>query len=78
VCVFWAYAFRVCFGRMLWAYALCVYFESMFCADALGMCFGRMFRAYAFGVCFQYMASERMCLGVSLWVRGFGRMSLGV
>jgi len=24
------------------------------------------------------MALERMALGVSLWVRGFGRMSLGV
>ena len=48
----------------------------------LGVCFGRMFWAYVlgvcFGVCFKCMALEGMALGPSLWVHGFGRMSLGV
>jgi len=44
----------------------------------LGGCFGRMFWAYALGVCIEFMALERMSLDASLWVRGFGRMSLGV
>jgi len=50
---------------MLWAYAL-------------GVCFERVFWAYALSVRFGCMALERMALGASLWVRGFGRMSLGV
>ena len=63
--MFWAYALSVCFGRILWVYVL-------------GICFGHMFWAYALGVCFEYMPLERMSLGASLWVRGFGHMSLGV
>ena len=63
--VFWVYALRVCFGRMLWA-------------NALAVCFGGMLWAYALSVRFKCMALERMALGASLWVRGFGRMSLGV
>jgi len=55
----------VCFEGMLWAYALRV-------------CFGRLFCVYALRVCFKCMALERMALGASLWVPGFGRMSLGV
>jgi len=68
----------VCFGHMLWAYALGVGFGPILWAYALGVCFGLMFWAYALGVCCEYMALERMSLGASLWVRGFGRMSLGV
>ena len=59
------YAVGVWFGRMVWAYGLSV-------------CFGRRVWAYVLGVCFKCMALERMALGASLWVRGFGRMSLGV
>ena len=44
----------------------------------LGVCFGRMFWAYDFGLCSEYTALERMALGASFWVRGFGRISLGV
>jgi hypothetical protein len=50
----------------------------MFWAYVLGVCFGRMLWAYALSVRFKCMALERMALGASLWVRGFGRMSLGV
>ena len=64
-CVFWASVLGVCLGRMFWAYVLGVYF-------------GCLFWAYALGVCFKCMASERIALGASLCVRGFGRMSLGV
>jgi len=67
--VFWVYALSVYFGRMLWAYALGVCF---------GVCFGGLFWAYVLGACFKYMALERMSLGASLWVRGFGRMSWDV
>jgi len=69
---------RVFFGCMLWEYALGVCFELIHWACVLGVCFGRMFWAYALGVCIEFMALERMSLGASLWVRGFGRMSLGV
>jgi len=37
-----------------------------------------MFWLYPLVVCFKCMALERMALGASLWVRGFGCMSLGV
>jgi len=63
--VFWAYALGVCFGRVFWA---CV----------LGVCFGRVLWANALSVHFKCMALERMALGASLCVRGFGRMSLGI
>jgi len=63
--VFWACVLGVCFGRLFWAYVL-------------GVCFGHMLWAYALSVCFKCMALERMALGASLWVPGFGRMSLGV
>ena len=66
----------LCFGRMLWAYALGLCFGPVFWAKVLGLCFGPMFQAYALGVCFECMALERMTLGGSLWVRGFGNMSL--
>ena len=66
----------VCFGRMLWAYALGVYFGRVFWACVLGVCFGRMLWAYALSVYFKCMTLERMALGTSLWVHGFGRMSL--
>ena len=74
----WAYALRICFGRMLWAYALGVCFGPMFWAYVLGLCFGPMFWVYALCVCFEYIALELISLGASLWVRGFGCMSLGV
>jgi len=63
--VFSACVFGVCFGRGFWA-------------SALGVCFGHTLWAYALSVCFKCMALERMALGASLWVHGFGRMSLGV
>jgi len=50
----------------------------VFWAYALGICFERVFWAYALGVRFEFMALERMSLDASLWVRRFGRMSLGV
>jgi len=50
---------------MLWAYGL-------------GVCFEPVFWAYALGVCFKCMALESMASGASLWVRCFGRISLGV
>jgi len=65
----WACVLGVCFGRVFWAYVL---------ACVLGVCFGRTLWVYALSVCFKCMALERMALGASLWVRGFGRMSLGV
>ena len=72
----------ICFGRMLWACVLGMCFGRLFWAYVLGVCFGRMLWAYALGVYFERMlnrmALERMALGASLWVRGFGRMSLGV
>jgi len=74
----WAYALSVCIGRMLWAYVLGVCFGRMFWAYALRVCFGRLFWVYALRVCCKCMALERMALGASLWVLGFGRMSLGV
>jgi len=61
----WACVFDVCFGCVFWAYVL-------------GVCFGCMLWAYALSVCFNCRALERMALGASLWLRGFGRMSLGV
>jgi len=73
-----AYALGVCFGRMLWVYALSVCFGHMLWAYALGVCFGRMLSANALGVYFVYMALQRISWGPSLWVRGFGHMSLGV
>jgi len=67
---------------MLWVYAwaciLGLCFERIFWAYILGLCFGHMFWAYALSICFESMALEQMALGVSLWVRGFGRISLGV
>ena len=54
----------------------------MFWACVLGVCFGRKFWrklwAYALSVRFKCMALERMALGASLCVHGFGRMSLGI
>jgi len=44
----------------------------------LRVCFGRVFWARVLGVCFECRALERMALGASLWVCGFGHMSLGV
>jgi len=44
----------------------------------LSVCFERMFWAYALGICFECMVLERMSLGASLGVSGFGCMSLGV
>ena len=76
--MFWVYALGVCFERMLWVYALGVCFGRVFWAYVLGVCFGCMLWAYALSVCFKCMALERMALGASLWVRGFGRMSLSV
>jgi len=61
----WACALGMCFGRVFWGYVL-------------GVCFGGMLWWYALGVCFECMASERIALGASLWVRGFECMSLGV
>ena len=65
----WAYALSVCFGciigRLFWAYVL-------------GLCFGRKLWAYALSVCFKCMALEGMALSASLWVGGFGCMSLGI
>jgi len=63
---------------MLWACILGHCFGPVFCAYFLGICLGHMFWAYALGVCFKCMALERMALGASLWVRGFGRLPLGV
>jgi len=68
----------VCFGRVFWACVLGVCFGRVFWAYALGVCFGCMLWAYALSVCFKYMALERRALGASLWVCGFGCMSLGV
>jgi len=61
---------------MLSAYALDMCFGRMFSAYVLGVCFGRMLWAYALSLCFKCMTVERMDLGTSLWVHGFGRMSL--
>ena len=55
----------MCFGRVFWVYSL-------------GVCFGHMFWAYDLGLCFECRALERMALDASLWVNGFGRLSLGV
>ena len=81
-CMLWVYTLGVCFGRMLWACVLGLCFGPVFWACVLGVCFGRMFGrlywAYALAACFKCMALERMALGTSLWVRGLGRMSLGV
>jgi len=74
----WAYALSVCFACMLWAYALGVCFALVFWAYVFAVWFWRVFWAYALSVCFKCMALERMALGASLWVRGFGRMSWGV
>jgi len=74
----WAYALGVCFERVFWAYGLGVWFGRVFWAYVLGVRFGRLFWAYVLGVCFEQRALERMAFGVSLWVCGFGRLSLGV
>jgi len=74
----WAYGLSVCCGRMLWADALGVCFGCVFWAYVLGLYFGRMLWAYALSVYFECVGLERMALGISLWVRGFWRMSLGV
>jgi len=74
----WEYALGVCFERVFWAYTLGVCFGHMLWACVLGVCFGRVFWAYALSVCFKCVALERMALGASLRVRGFGRRSLGV
>jgi len=63
---------------MLWAYVLGVCFGGVFWACVVGVCFGCMLWAYALSVRFMCMALERMALGASVWVGGFGRMSLGV
>jgi len=76
--VFWACVLGVCFGRLFWACVLGVCFGRVFGAYVLGVCFGSLLWAYALSVRFKCMALERMALGASLWVRGFGRMSLGV
>jgi len=74
----WVYALGVCFGRVFWACGLSVCFGPVFWAFVLSVCFGRMLWAYALSVCFKCMALERMALGTSLWVSGFGWMTLGV
>jgi len=74
----WAYALGMCFGRVFWACVLGICFGLVFWGYVLGVCFGRMFWAYALSICFKCMALERMALGASLWVHGFGHMSLGV
>ena len=63
---------------MFWAYDLGVWFGCVFWACVLGLCFGPMFWAYVLGLCFECRALERMALGASLLVCGFGCMSLGV
>jgi len=63
---------------MLWVCVLGVCFGRVFWACFLGVCFGCMLWAYALSVSFECMALERMAMGASLWVHGFGRMSLGV
>jgi len=65
----WAYALGLCFECVFWVYVW---------ACVLGVCFGRMLWAYALGVYLKWMALERMALGASLWVRGFGSKSLGI
>jgi len=74
----WAYALGVCFRRVFWACVLGVCFGCVFWVYVLGVCFGCMLWAYALSVCFKCRALESMALGASLWVRGFGRRSLGV
>ena len=74
----WACFLGLCFKHVFWAYALGVCFEHTLWACVLRVCFARIFWAYALGICFEYMALESMSLGTSLWLRGFGRMSLGV
>ena len=74
----WPYPLSLCFGLMLWGWVLGVCFGRMFWACLLGVCFGRIFWGYALGVCFKCMALERIALGASLWVHGFGRMFFGV
>jgi len=78
----WGYALGLCFECVFWVYnwafVLGVCFGPVFWAYVLGVCFGRMLWAYALGVYFKCMALERMALGASLWVRGFGSKSLGI
>ena len=67
---------------MLWVCVLGVFlglcFVPMFWACVFCICFRPMFWVSAWGVCFACRTLERIVLGASLWVRGFGCMSLGV
>ena len=72
----WAHALGVCFGRVFWACVLGVCVGRVFWAYVLGISFGCMLWAYALMVRFKWIALERMAWGGSLWVRGFGNMSL--